>query len=463
MAIEKLYEGNMRKKYLLYAIPLILSSLLTQSYQLINSIMIGKFIGSHAFAATGSTVAFIEFVESLFWGYLTGVSIYVAKLFGSGDHKKMLNVIKINFLISTLLSVIIGAGCNIFYKPLFSLLNIGDELRTEAYAYFGPYMWGLILTQLGWGFTYVSHGLGLTKMPLLVSTMSGILNVAGNYIFLHILKLGVSGCALSTIIVSLFSCTVYFIKYIRVFHSMGINIRGLKWNIDELKTAVEYGIPTMLQQMAMYSCSMVVSPLTNTCDTAAISGINIANKAKSLIASVYQSSNKANTNFIAQAMGAGKINKIRKGIKIGITQTLSMFIPLMLLFMIFAKPFAHLFLDSTKDAESINYSVALIRYLLPFIIFNVFNNLFHGIFRATGSGKLMLISTVIYSVAMIIYSYTFYFTVPYSFRIYGIYIGFALAWLTEAAFATIIFFSGKWKTTEFKELEEKQMAAANRQ
>lgn len=453
MAIEKLYEGNMRKKYLMYAIPLILSSLLTQSYQLINSMMIGKFIGSHAFAATSSTGPLIELIDSLFWGYLTGVSIYAAILFGKGDCKKLLNVIKMNFIISALLAITLGVGCNIFHKQLFNLLNVSDELSRDAYAYFGTYMYGLVILQLGWGFAYIAHGLGLTTMPLLVSVLSGVLNVAGNYIFLSVLDFGVSGCALSSIISSAVSCIIYLIKYISIFHSMGIKIRGFRWDTDELKKSVEYGAPTMLQQMAMYSCSTIVSPLTNTCGTAAISGLNIANKARSLIASVYQASNKANTNFIAQAMGAGKIDKIRKGIKIGITQTMSMFVPLMILFMIFARPFANLFLDSAKDAQSISYSVVIIRYLLPFVIFNVFNNLFHGIFRATGSGKLMLISTVIYSVAMIIYSYTFYFTVPYSFRIYGIYIGFALAWLTEAAFATIVFISGKWKTAEFKKLE----------
>lgn len=460
MAIEKLYEGNMRKKYLIYAIPLILSSLLTQSYQLINSMMIGKFIGSHAFAATSSTGPFIEFIDSLFWGYLTGVSIYVAKLFGKGDYKRMLNVIKMNFLISSLLAITLGIGCNVFYKPLFNLLNVSVELSRDAYAYFGTYMSGLVLLQLGWGFAYIAHGLGLTVMPLIVSTLSGILNVIGNYIFLSVLNLGVSGCALSTIISSAVSCIIYLVRYIGIFHSLGLRMHGFKWNTDELRKSIEYGIPTMLQQMAMYSSSTIVSPLTNTCGTAAISGINIVNKAKGLIASVYQSSNKANTNFIAQAMGAGKIDKIRRGIKIGIMQTMYMFVPLMILFMIFARPFAHLFLDNAKDAESINYSVSIIRYLLPFIVFNVFNNLFHGIFRATGSGRIMLISTVIYSAAMVVYSYTFYFAMPESLRIYGIYIGFALAWFTEAVFATIVYFSGKWKTPEFKKLEETEKMAS---
>lgn len=456
LAIEKLYEGNMRKKYLLYAIPLILTSLLTQSYQMINSMMIGKFIGSEAFAATGSTAPIIELIDSVFWGYHTGVSIYVAILFGRGDNKRMLNVIKINFLLGTVVAILIGVMCNVFHAPLFKLLNIEDSLSSQAYAYFGTYTMGLAALQLNWGFSYIAHGLGVTKMPLLVSFASGITNVLGNYISLSVLDMGVAGCAISTILASVFACIVYLIKYISIFRSMGLKLGGIKWDKEDFKNSFDYGVPTLVQQLAMYSGSAVVSPLINKCGVAAISGLNIANKAKGIIASVYQSSNKANTNFVAQTMGAGKIYKIKKGIKIGMTQTMAIFTPLMLLFMIFARPFAHLFLDSAKDVESINYSVNIMRYLLPFIVFNVVNNFFHGVFRATGSGKIMLVSTVIYSAAMIIYSYLLCSLLPTSLRIYGIYIGLALAWLTEAAFASLIYIRGKWKTEEYKRLESQR-------
>lgn len=454
MAIEKLYEGNMRRKYLIYAIPLILTSLLTQSYNMVNSMMIGKFLGSQAFAATGSTGPIIELMDSFFWGYHTGVSIYVAMLFGRGDNKRMLNVIKMNFLIGSLAAILLGILCNAFYQPLFDVLNIEEGLRKDAYAYFGTYMAGLIVLQLNWGFSYIAHGLGVTKMPLLVSFLSGILNIAGNYIFLSVFKTGVAGCALATIISTALACGVYIIKYAGIFHGMGLKLRGFNWDRDDLKKSVEYGVPTMVQQIAMYSGGAVVSPLINRCESAAISGLNIANKAKSLIASVYQASNKANTNFVAQAMGAGKLDKIRKGIKIGITQTMAMFVPLMLLFMIFARPFSNLFLDGDQDAQSINYSVNIIRWLMPFIVFNVVNNFFHGVFRATGSGKIMLISTVIYSVSMIIYSYALYLIMPRELKIYGTYVGLALAWLTEAIFAIVIYKSGKWKTEEYKKLEQ---------
>ena len=101
---EKLYEGNMRKKYLLFALPLIFSGLISQSYNFINSMMIGKFLGSEAYAATAVTAELIEFLNSIFFGYLAGVGIYASVLYGKNDYKKTLNVIKANFLFSSVFS-----------------------------------------------------------------------------------------------------------------------------------------------------------------------------------------------------------------------------------------------------------------------------------------------------------------------------------------------------------------------
>ncbi len=451
---QKLYEGNMKKNYLLYAIPLILSAIMTQSYNLVNSMMIGKFIGSEAFAATAVTAQFIQAIESVFWGYLTGIGIYVSVLFGRNEYQKMFSVIKINFSISSAMAVLISILCNVFYKQIFDILNVSDEVYTNARLYFCTYISGLAFAQLSWGFTYVSNALGLTKIPLIISILSGIINIVANYIFLVVLRKGIAFCALSTVIATSLSTVYYLSRLIRLFKSMNINLRKTEFGNSEIKQSLDFGIPTMVQQIAMYACTAIVSPLTNTCSTAAISGYEIANKSKTLIAAVYQNSSKANTTLVAQAMGAGRIDKIREGIKIGTTQSLIIFFAVMGLFVIFAKQFTGLFIDPVSDAESFRVSVNLIRYILPLILFNVFNNLFHGIFRAVGSGVIMLVSTLIYAVSLVIYSYVLFSMFAYEYRIYAIYLALGAAYITEVIFAGIIFVTGKWKTPDYRELEK---------
>lgn len=443
----------MRKKYLLFAIPLILSALLSQSYTFINSIMIGEFIGSDAFAATAVTAQLIDFINSIFYGYLTGVGIYVSVLFGKSEYEKMVNTIKANFLFSALFALIISLICNIFCYQIFDILNVNQDVYKDAEAYFRTYISGLLLFQFSWGFTYISNGMGMTKMPLLSSVVTGVFNVSLNYLFLAVLNKGIGYSALSTILSTLAVMLFYFITYKKLFKNLNVTTKGIKFNLIELKQSFSYGAPSMLQQMAMSGCTTIVSPLTNTCSTAALSGYSIANKARQLILAVYQNSSKANTNLIAQAMGAKRIDKIKEGIKIGVTQGLVFFGITLGLFMIFARRFTGLFLDPVQDAESFTVSVTTIRYLFPFIFFNVFNNLFHGIFRAVGSGKLMLISTIIYAVAFVVYAYILFAVLPDALKIYGAHIALSGAYITEVIFAAIIFITGKWKTPEYKTLE----------
>lgn len=451
---EKLYEGNMRKKYLLFAIPLILSALLSQSYNFINSMLIGKFLGSEAFAATAATAELIEFFNSIFFGYLTGVGIYVSVLFGRNEKAKILNVIKLNFLISTIFAITISVLCNVFCGQIFDLLNVNDEIYKNAESYFRIYVSGLAVFQFNWGFTYIANGMGMTKLPLLASVLSGVFNVSLNYLFLSVLGLGIGYSALATDVSIFIVVVFYFIIYKKLFKDFGVSSKGIVFNKEDIKNSFDYGFPSMLQQMTMYSSTAIVSPLANTCSTAALSGYSVANKAKNLILAVYQNSSKANTNLIAQAMGAKRIDKIKQGIKIGIQQGLMFFCVTLALFMIFARQFTGLFLDPAEDAVSFSVSVNIIRFLFPFLFFNVFNNLFHGIFRAIGSGRLMFISTLIYAVSFVAFAYLFFAVLPTDLRIYGVYMALSAAYITEMIFAVVIFILGKWKTPEYKALEK---------
>ena len=258
---------------------------------------------------------------------------------------------------------------------------------------------------------------------------------------------------MATLVSTGITSVVYICIYISLFKNIGVKLRSFKINKELFKNSICFGLPSMFQQMTMYACTVLVSPLTNTCGTAAISGYAVANKARSLILAVYQNSSKANTTFVAQAMGAGKIDKIKKGIKIGVTQGLLFFGISIIIFIIFANDFTSLFLDPIKDAKSFTVSVNTIRFLLPLIFFNVFNNLFHGIFRAVGSGKLMVISTLIYAISYVVYSYILFAVLPYEIRIYGVHLALGGAYITELIFATTIFVTGKWKSAEYIRLE----------
>jgi len=200
--MKKLYEGNIRKNFFSFALPLIFTAFLSQAHNIIDTIMAGTLIGDSAISATGSTAPFITLISSMCWGYGTGFSIYAAILYGKGDYPKMLNVIKVNLLLSSLAVVTFSVLCITLHNYIFDFLNIETALRRDAFSYFSIYMSGLIFLHLNWCSVYITHALGLTTLPFIASVITNVINISGNYIFIKYCGLGVGGAALATLLSS---------------------------------------------------------------------------------------------------------------------------------------------------------------------------------------------------------------------------------------------------------------------
>jgi len=445
--MKKLYEGsNIRRNFFRFAFPLVLTTLLSQSYLIINTIMAGKLIGDAAISAIGSTSPLIQLISSLFWGYGSGFTVYVAMLFGKGDYKKMINVIKINLTFLSLIIIALSTLLIVFYKNIFTFLNIEQAIFKEAFSYYSVYVAGLVFLNFVWCGVYISNAFGLTILPLFASVISNIINITGNYILIRFFNLGVMGTAIATIFAAFCVAVFYYLTLTKELKKSGIKLGGFYIDKNELKLSFNYGFPSMLQQSVMYICTALVSPLTNLCGTSAIAGYTVGMRLYDVNAGVYQNSNKTVSNFIAQCVGAGKYRKIKEGIKAGLVQTMFFLLPFLFLTIFCATPISKVFLS---DKDSINYAKVFMQFCMPFVLFNVINNLFHGIFRSVGAGKYLVISTVVYSISRFGFSYLLYD----KYKMYGIYAAIVLAWITEAIFGAIIYYSNKWKSKEYKERE----------
>lgn len=445
--MKKIYEGNLRRNFFFFALPLVITILFSQAYNIINTIMAGYLIGDEAISAIGSTAPLISFISSLCWGYGTGISIYVAVLFGRGDYKRMANVIKVNMSISSVLVIFLSTICILFYNNIFDFLNIEPYMRKDAFAYFGIYIAGLIFLNINWCGVYIANALGLTKLPLIASVITNILNISINYILIKVFDMGVSGTAIATIFSAFCVSIFYVIMMLKTFKELNVKNNKMYFDFNELKFSLSFAFPSMIQQSVMYFCSALVSPLTNLCGSSAIAGYTIGMRIYDVNAGVYQNSNKTISTFIAQCIGAGKQSLIKKGIKTGLIQT-TMFLLIFLIPTVFlAHPISKLFLNSE---ESLYYSVIFMKYCMPFVFFNVINNLIHAIFRSAGAGQYLVISTLIYAVSRCAYSYLLFD----KYEMYGIYAAIVLSWITEAIFGLIIYFSGKWKSPEYKAFEK---------
>lgn len=440
--MEKLYDGNMRKKFFLFSLPLILTIFLTNTYQIVNTMMSSHLIGEQSISAIGSTAPLISFISSICWGYGTGFSVYVAMLIGKGDYDKMANVIKVNMLLSSAVIILLSILCIGFHKIIFDFLKIEDAIRKDAFNYYAIYIAGLVFLHLNWCGVYISNALGMTKLPLFASIISNVLNISLSYILVKYFKMGVSGFAVATIASAFLVAIFYFIAISKTILEIGVNLKGIYFDKNEIKNSLIYAFPSALQQSIMYLCTAIVSPLTNLCGASAIAGYTVGMRIYDIEAGIYQNSNKTISTFVAQCMGAKKYDIIKKGIRTGMTQTYIILAIFLTPVVLCGDIISDLFLDLP---ESINYASVFLKFCLPFVVFNTFNNLYHAVFRSSGAGRYLVISTFVYAVSRVFFSYILF---P-KYQMYGIYAGIVLSWVVEAIFGTIIYFSGKWKSVDF--------------
>lgn len=439
--MKDLTKGNIYKTFLLFAIPMVLSSLLSQAYATINTVMAGKLLGDNALAATGALAPFNTFVNSVFWGYGMGVGIYISHLFGAGEYERIKRTVVNNFRFF-LTGIFLLSCVFIFFRyEIYRMLKVDPAIIADCNRYFIIITAGKMFLMSVSMCVSVFNAIGDSAFPLGVSVLTSLLNIAvgaASVIFFH---MGVEGLALGSVVAAVVGTTAYFFKLKSVFRKMQLARKPTRFFFSDIKDAGKYSVPTMIQQSIMYFAGLILSPMINGLGGSASASYTVSLRIYEINAAIYINSSKTVGSFTAQCYGAKKYNLMKKGIRVGALQSLVLVMPTLLACCFFAKPVTSLFYADDASAESVHYTVMYLRYFLPFLTCNVFANLFHNFFRGIGRMRALLITTIAGSVARIIISAIL--IVP--FGIYGYYAGWVLSWVADGIVGIGIYFFGSWR------------------
>lgn len=446
--MKDLTKGNIYKTFILFAIPLVLTGFLTMAYNIIDTVIAGRFLGENGLAAVGATSAFITLASSVVWGFCSGFSMYIAKLFGEKNYKEIKSSIYCNTLIFTVVCLAITALTLVFRNNIYDFLKIDKKILNDAGIYFSVYMAGwifIIMNNLG---AFIMNAFGISRYPFVLSVASTVMNITGNIVSVVVLNWGVAGIAVSTVFSAFVVDVFYIIKIKKCFKEMKVDKCRVSFNGASFLQSVKYSVPVTVQQVVMYISQMLISVFINALGGGATAGYAIVSKIYSLNANIYQNSAKTLSNYAAQSVGARKPKNLTKGLKVGFLQGVVFVMPVLLICVFFAPGVCSLFFPSGYADVSLVYAVNFSRYFLPFIIFNVVNNLFHAFYRGVASMKSLISATTIGSIA----NFTASVILVKYYGMYGIFSGWVISWIVEAVFTVIVYISGRWKTAEIKEL-----------
>lgn len=446
-------ENKVFKALFLFAIPLIISNVLAQSYNIIDLIVAGRVLGTDALSATGSTSTFIQFVSSFFWGFGVAMSTVIGELYGKGDKKGAVKAIKTGVMFIAGLFFLVSLFCFIFAPQILTWLKVDPEIFDSALLYFRVYIISLFLQALGYQVTSILHGVGNSKFPMVMTSIAGVTNVAFNLIFIIPCHMGVEGLAYATIISSGISFVLGIIYVFKIIKDFGEDLKP-EFDLSIFKFLGRLAIPCIIQQTALYFSSIMVQPKINGMGKAYSAGYSVAMNYNLILNAVYHALSRSTSTYTSQCKGSGKHDKYTHGILCGCAIQAILITPLAILTMIFPNQIFSIFLKN-NDSSCLPYATSFAYCCLPFIYFICYGNLMHSFYKSVEATKTVVFTTAMFTVARIGFTYL----LPDMGNLVNIYLALAFSWVVEAILLFAFYVSGTWKAKEIKEFELKAKEA----
>lgn len=347
--IKDLTEGKVSSQILQFAVPMLFGNLFQQLYNVVDSVVVGKFLGDQALAAVGASFPIIFLLISLGFGVTMGGTISVSHFFGAGlrdDVRKTVDTMNIFILIVSVIFAIIGI---VFSDSIFRLTGLPEELIAPASEYLIIYMYGM---PFFFGFVNISatlRGVGDSKTPLYLLILSTILNIVLDIYFVVILKMGIGSVAWATIISQ---AIAYFasLLMLRKNEMLKFRLRNIVFDKVIFKKSVKIGIPSGIQHVLFSLGMMAIFSIVNKFGVKVIAAYSGAMRLDSLAVIPAMTLSNALSTFAGQNIGAGKLDRISEGLKVTIKLSALISVAIGLCFFFFGIFFMKMFTDDPMVA-----------------------------------------------------------------------------------------------------------------
>jgi len=446
-------KGTIWKEIFLFFLPIAAGTLFQQLYNAADAIIVGKFVGTEALAAVGGSPAVImNLAISVFVALTTGSSVTVAQLFGAGrkeDLKRATGTAMVFF-------AILGVAMTIVFEPLtYWVLEIldtpADTVESAAtylhICYLAAPALMLVNAQSG-----ILRAVGDSRSPFIYMLIACLTNIVLDLLFVIVLDMKVAGVALATAISIVVNMILTTIKLIRTQEAYRIDVHALKIDKHLLGDMMRLGIPSALQG-GMYGISNVIIQVSvNALGTSVVAAWALSGKVDGVYWATANAAGSAITTFAGQNFGAKKMDRVFASMKAGF----ALFMPLALVIVLFVlfcgKPILPLFTD---DADVINATMDIFRYIVPYYFFWTVIEISSGILRGCGDVKMPVLIT---GLGICLFRTVWIFTVcSWNNSLFNLCIIYPISWGVTAVAMMLYFFRWK-KRVSLKMLETKNAA-----
>ena len=436
--LRNMTEGSPAGHIFAFALPLLAGSFLQQLYNMVDSWVVGNYVGDGALAAVGVGFPVIFMLTSLFMGLSNGATVTIAQFYGAGREdraKDAVDTVCTTFLAASVPVTILAV---LLVDPLLTLLRVDPTARQEAHLYLTVLCAGVI-GSIGYNLNAgILAGLGNSRSTLLFLAVSSVLNIVLDLLFVAVFAMGVFGAALATIIAQLVSW-LFGIFYInRRYPQFAIHPFCRRFDRTLFRQIFSIGLPSGIQMSLVALGNMAMMGSVNVYGKEYTAGYNIGNRIDQMAFLPVQSLCNAVTSFVGQNVGARKPDRVRRGIRVTVLSSV-VWSALCLLLIPLAPALISVFSRTPRVIEA---GTVYVKCVMPF--YAVFAIMFclNNAMRGAGDSIFPMVDTVL-SMILLRVPLVFYFSARFGphYMFYGVGIG----WIAGCALSLLYYFSGRWK------------------
>lgn len=432
-------EGNILKKIFFFSVPLILGNLFQQLYNTVDSIIVGNYVGKGALAAVGSSTSTINLLIAFSQGAAVGAGVVIAQYLGAKEKQKVEEAVHTAMGIAIALGMILTILGIALSGTILRLMDTPVDVIEQSNLYLKIYFAGVVFNviyNMGAG---ILNAAGNSKRSLIYLCYASVINIVLDLLLIRVFKMGVEGAAIATDI-SQIASSVFVVAYLmRTREDYKIQLKKLKIHKNMAYGIIKVGLPTGIQNMVISFSNVLVQSSVNGYGSSAVAGFGAYTKVDGFNILPVMSFSMAVTTFTGQNIGAGKIDRVKRGMWITMAMGVVYTITTGCLLLIFSEPIMRLF---TRDKEVIEYGRQAMYYFCPFYFMLSIMHALAGTIRGTGKSIppmiILLTSLCVFRVIWII------FVLPHFSAIDGIFVLYPVSWAVGLVLMILYAWKGKW-------------------
>ncbi len=437
--MKDLTEGTPEKVLWKFSIPMFISVIFQQLYNIADSVIAGKFAGEDALAAVGASYPITMIFMAIAVGSNIGCSVVISSLFGAKKYKEMKTAVSTTLLTAFLLSAVLTVLGLAGTRALMAMIRTPENIFDAGALYLGIYIGGFVFLFLYNVATGIFSALGDSKTPLYFLMASSIGNILLDYLFVAKYGWGVAGVAWATFIAQGIAGVLALLTMARRLSGLKTEGKAPLFSWQMLRRISLIAVPSIFQQSFISIGNIFIQGLVNSFGSSVIAGYSAAIKLNTFAITSFTTLGNGISNFTAQNMGAGKKERVREGFRAGIRMAMLTVVPFFAAFFLAGETMIRLFMKEGSTV-ALETGILFLRVISPFYFLVATKLMADGVLRGAGFMKQFMAATFVDLILRVILA----FCLAGRFGSLGIWMSWPIGWIV-AAVLSIVFYIRDFK------------------